>query len=526
MTSEAGGQRRVRDEAPVTIPDMEFRDLIARRGAPLVRAASYLSAHPSGRGALTRPLLGEMLSQAMQMEELLDAYGALNNRRWYPFRSLVAAIKQFSRVSYVLLHIRHGLPAYRLLPIEQDFHLATEQALAFTGDVLLRAAERLLGQAQWLHLPMPAGEPGDGPYAEPLAAGQLPSDRAMRKLENVVETVTHLATAFLNLAAGSELLHTPGRVSPEEYAACVPDPVSEEQLRYLQHRFHNLQSVYDTYVFETETESLDADLPVLRGHISVIFHLLETATGLAHYYERHVSPRRPRSSARRPPLISPEALLATLMDYSLAYASRYLVCAQNLCRTMLKRYAKIGRIEVPVPRYRGFHVRPATLVARVVRHYGSDVQMILDDEPYDARSPIEIFRANERINARKRRWLVSEIARLPLVQNGRSEQDVNILVRRVVLSLAEQGKVVIYEQPLPLREEPLANEGTLLEQVIDEIARLQATGAIDIEAELNIVFIGDERVLGDLELLANSGYGEDNFGNNVPLPEQLAYLRR
>ena len=99
-------------------------------------------------------------------------------------------------------------------------------------------------------------------------------------------------------------------------------------------------------------------------------------------------------------------------------------------------------------------------------------------------------------------------------------------MKGVILSLAEQGKVVIYEQPLPLRQEPSGNEGTLLEQVIDEIARLQATGAIDIETELNIVFIGDERVLGDLELLANSGYGEDNFGNNIALPEQLAYLRR
>ncbi|MEJ2704569.1 MAG: hypothetical protein P8Z79_19215 [Sedimentisphaerales bacterium] len=39
-------------------------------------------------------------------------------------------------------------------------------------------------------------------------------------------------------------------------------------------------------------------------------------------------------------------------------------------------------------------------------------------------------------------------------------------------------------------------------------------------------FIGDKRVLFDIKLLAESGYGEDNFGNNIPLPEKLSYLRR
>jgi len=30
----------------------------------------------------------------------------------------------------------------------------------------------------------------------------------------------------------------------------------------------------------------------------------------------------------------------------------------------------------------------------------------------------------------------------------------------------------------------------------------------------------------DIELLAENGYGEDNSGNNIPLPEQLTYLRQ
>jgi len=33
-------------------------------------------------------------------------------------------------------------------------------------------------------------------------------------------------------------------------------------------------------------------------------------------------------------------------------------------------------------------------------------------------------------------------------------------------------------------------------------------------------------VLADIKLLAESGYGEDKLGNNIPLPEKLAYLRQ
>jgi hypothetical protein len=47
-----------------------------------------------------------------------------------------------------------------------------------------------------------------------------------------------------------------------------------------------------------------------------------------------------------------------------------------------------------------------------------------------------------------------------------------------------------------------------------------------VESHITVIFEGDKRVLNDIKLLAESGYGEDKFGNNVPLPEKLGYLRR
>ena len=509
-----------------TLTDNDFKKLISKRARTLLGLAKHLSSCRSRVEIATRPLMGTLLSQSTQIEEFLDAYGAGNNCRWCGLRSLTAAIKHFSDVSYELLHIRYGLPEYRLLPIEQDFLKATNDTLGFTVDVLVQVAEELLARAAQLDLPIPEKTSRERNYVEKLPAGRLARDCATRRVETVSESATRLATAFLNLAVESRYVRAAGQAKPEEYVSYASDSLGEEKLRSLELQFHNLQALYDTYVSGTEAEQLDTDLPVLRGHISVVFHLLRTATLFGHHYERHVKRQSCGSPDQQPALVKADALLDVLMKYSVAHINLYVGCAEHLCHEMLKRYAEVGQIEVAVPPYRGFHVRPSTLISKLALHYGSELQMELDDEVYDASSPLELFRANEKINAKKRRWLSEEIVRLGLVQEGWGQKDTKIVVRDVVLALAGRSKLILYEQPLKLPEQPAQKEGKLLEKVIDEVARLLAMGKIDVDAQLMARFIGDKRVLAAIELLAESGYGEDKFGNNVALPERLAYLRR
>ena len=476
---------------------------------------------------MIRPLMGELLSQSTQLEELLDAYGAGSCCQWCGLRSMTAALKHFSDASYELLHIRHSLPAYCLLDIEQDFVKATEEALAFTATVLRQKANRMLTIADQLGLTVPSQRSREKSYTEELLTGRLPARCKTRTIETVAETVTLLTTAFLNLAVESADVRAAGQTKPQEYASYVRDSVSEEKLRILELRFHNLQSLYDTYVSGTEAAELDPDLPVLRGHISVVFHLLRIAVLFVHHYERHVNKQPCDSPLRQEPLVKAEDLLDVLMKYAVTHIGLYIGCAENLCHEMLKRYAEVGSIEVPVPPYRGFHVRPSTLIAKLVRHYGSEVQMEMDGNIYDASSPLELFRANEKINAQKRRWLASEVVRMSLVQeiNGHGHT-IDDAVRYIVLRLAGSSKLILYEQPLQLPEIPVDQEVTLLERVMDMMAQLLAMGKIDAKSNLEARFIGDKRVLVDIKLLADSGYGEDNFGNNIPLPEKLFYLRR
>ncbi|MFH0911947.1 MAG: HPr family phosphocarrier protein [Planctomycetota bacterium] len=508
-----------------TIDAGVFRGLVDTRSARLLMLAHSLATCAMDRSVLTRPLLASLLAEAGPLRELFDAYGALHNRRWYAFRQLVDGIHLFAEVSYTILHIQISLPNYHLIQAEGDFNQATRDALRFTGNVLMLIAARLLEEATRQDLSLPAASPEPETFAEDLPRGFLPRDRTSRHVTTAEETVAHLATAFLNLAAESKFLHSPSRLAHENSASCVPDPISEESLRQIEHRFQNLRSAYDTYISDTDTEEQDPDLKVLRGHVSVIFHLLEIATRLVHYYERHVRASSDDTQRIQRPLLHPGALLEVAMHYAILYASRYLLSARSLCQGMLKRYAEVGSITVPVPRYRGFHVRPSTLVARIVSHYASDVRMELGGESYDASAPLELFRANEQINAEKRRRLAQEIARVQEALPPALKDRTVAAVRWIALALAQANKIVIYEQPLPLEEMENDSCETLSQIAVDDIARLLAMGKIDIESDLTATFTGDKRVLADLQRLAKGGYGEDRFGNNVPLPNELQYLR-
>jgi hypothetical protein len=515
-------------DGPEIVDAADFRLALDARASALLEVARRVVAAPdadSDLDLLTRPLVALVLSEASQLEELLDAYGALRNRYWRGFRRVVAAMKLFARVHYSLLHLAHTAPSYRLLPVEGDLGAALLQARRFTARVLRTASRRLLDTGTALGLaPRPVEV-----CQERLPPGTLPQDCARRHVADVAGTVAKLATAFLNLADQASDLASPDWAGTS--GRPPPALLQEPEVRRQAEDFHNLQALYDTHVAYTDVEQSDPELPSLRGHASVVFHLLETATDLTHYHERHVLHAAAPGDAvplfaDLPDCIEPQLLEAALRECSLAFAARYVLAGRALAQQLLRRYAEEGEISVPVPRYRGFHVRPSTLVARMAYHYGSPVTMRIEDESYDAASPLDLFRANELINAKKRRWLAQEIARLVDVAGEELGSDAVRAVRGVLVRLAEEAKIIVYERPLPRVEGQLHDGQTVLSFVVDAVARLQALGKLDIVTPVTATFRGDRRVLADLQLLASSGYGEDAYGNNIALPTELKYLRR
>ena len=93
--------------AQTTIANDEFRRYMAWRVRGLLRLCVCLAQHPGTNHTLSRPMLGELLSQSSVIEDLLAEYGANHNQQWFPLRSLTAAIKLFSSLRNELLHIKH-----------------------------------------------------------------------------------------------------------------------------------------------------------------------------------------------------------------------------------------------------------------------------------------------------------------------------------------------------------------------------------------------------------------------------------
>jgi hypothetical protein len=504
-----------------------FLKMLECKAADLVLLCQHIIGLQSIEEVLQRPLLGRLFIESSKIEEVLDAYGSKNNNHWCHFRTLVAAAKTFSNSTYILLHIRHAAPRYRLLPIEGDFFGDTNRRTVSLGDMIVSIVRAFVDECGKTGLAVDGEFRQASPLFEIPLAGVLPADRQLQHIASPAKVVVHLATSFLSESGQSLLQDISGKLTRYRYAECVSNMFSEKSLRVAEREFNNLQSMYDTYISDTDAESQDEGLPVIRGHVSIIFHLLEVATLISHHYERHIAGYGSAKTGQQP-LVDPIGLLEILIEYALAYAGKFMKSAQHLCRSMIKRYAEPSRIEVPVPVFRGFHVRPSTLVAKMVLHYGSEVYLeTADGSRYDASSPLELFRVNEKINAEKRRMLAHHMATLPeMLQPAEDKAAMQELMRRVFFRLLQKREIVIYEGYLPF-DDLIPQDGEALAEFLKRaLAYFLAHALIDIRIDMKVSFIGDKRVLDDLLILAEHGYGEDRYGNDTMLPAALGYLKR
>lgn len=507
------------------IKDEELAPLIQNELRDFVSLSSVITGLTPE--TIPRHLIGRLLLEASKCEELLDAYGASRNEYWAPVRMAVAVAKAFSRVTYNLFHVAFAAEGYKLLPVEGDFVAATTEALYKLLDAFVVMAGSFSKVAAKMKI---GGELRDLDfygYRDFDVRARLQSNTKRREVENPGDTAIYLATNLLNLVEEAAWLDVYRKVEPSRYESCIPDIVSEARLRSLANKFHSLQSLYDTYLTGSDIAERDGNLPVMRGQITVVFHLLDTAVTLIHFYERHAHKNWNRK-LKSP--INHRDLLDIIIGYFVAFSDKYIIATQGLCQDILKSYAVIGEIEVPIPNYRGFHVRPSTLIAKIAIHYGSEVQMMLGSSIYDASLPLELFRANEELNRRKRDAVARYVMENKLVKNDAGAAYDEVLMKKVLrvifLDLLEKQKIMIYDNDFSFDDlSPYENE-TLAEFIKRAIALYLAMGKIDIISGDTVTFKGDLRVLEDIRILAENGYGEDKFGNNIVLPKDLSYLKR
>ena len=56
---------------------------------------------------------------------------------------------------------------------------------------------------------------------------------------------------------------------------------------------------------------------------------------------------------------------------------------------------------MPIPKERGFHSRPSLLVAKIVQHYGGEVNLWINKDSFDASSVLDIQWAGGKIEKNK-----------------------------------------------------------------------------------------------------------------------------
>jgi len=146
---------------------------------------------------------------------------------------------------------------------------------------------------------------------------------------------------------------------------------------------------------------------------------------LLHFYERHLHEAGYKNTYkiiqdRLASLINPAMLLDRTINYGLFYACHFLTNGQELARDILNENIERAKIRVNIPQKLGFHARPSLLVAKIVQHYGGQVELSLGDDRFDASSVLDIQWAGGKIQKENLQEVVFE-------GDARTLKDIEIL---------------------------------------------------------------------------------------------------
>jgi phosphotransferase system HPr-like phosphotransfer protein len=388
-------------ENPNDVCRITFADKINVFSRDVLKCCLYVDGLTSLQHGFTKKLYSKMVSTAMNLEDFLDVHGAKNNKEWYYYRELAAAIRHLSQGANFQKHISNRLVFYDLA--DTDTFIRQGRATHdFLNGTLKKIAPAFLAEAGRLGIELPecGFAPGDFPSnitGEMLEYNIDDIDKDLQK-KNIVK----IASEFLAVAAEIDHFRFYEPYDAATMYKLVPEKVNEVVVRRLEMLVHSLQSAFDTYVIHGGFRFGNRKLKQLRSHFSVVLHLLQMIGRLLHFYERHLYEAGYKNiykkvQDRLAELINPEMLLDRIINYSLFYICHFLSDGKSLAQEILNENVERGAITVGVPVKLGFHSRPSLLVAKVVQHYGGKVELCIGSDRFDASSVLDIQWAGGKI---------------------------------------------------------------------------------------------------------------------------------
>lgn len=377
-----------------------------------LKCCLYLSGAKDPKNTFTQMLYSKLISTSMLLEDFLDYHGAKNNKGWYFYRELSAAVRHLSLGANFQKHISNRLLFYDL-PEYGDFRKEGEVTLDFLTKSLINMAPAIVEEARLRNIPIPQDhfQADDFPSTTTIDLLHYDIDDQDKDLQK--RNIVKIASDFLNITKDFDQLKFYEPYDAQELVAIVPDKVNEVEIRRYEMLLHNLQSSFDTYVIHGGFRFGNRKLKQLRGFFSVVFHLLQMVGRLLHFYERHLHKAGYKNTykmaqERLSALVNPTTLLDRTINYGLFYACHYLTTGQELAGEILNDNIERSQIKVGIPQKLGFHARPSLLVAKIVQHYGGQVELCVGEDRFDASSVLDIQWAGGKIQKEKRSEVVFE----------------------------------------------------------------------------------------------------------------------
>lgn len=384
----------VDDSLDQVISEDEFRVLLEREAADFFRARSLFLGKESG--AIFKRSFAALLDAAHQLESFLDDFGARNNRAFAYFTELVGVTRIFAGVGYILRHTLIRYPSYGIGDDRENsnrFHTGAEKVLDFCTSVLQNLLTEATDTARIaLRIPIAEGEAHVVSSAEKMPKRHLPHNVDEKEITTEEQLVPELATRFIRFADRFGDLTRDWVEGKLGIAEFVAHGCSEERIRGFESAARAMQLKYDTLIKGTSREQKHRELKQLRGCISMSLHNLEVTGRALRYVERVSTGIKDSEIARRlEGLVDRKRLTEFVGQHLLNRVLYYIGRGRSIAEGLLKELTRVVEYTFDIPRDVQLHARPASLIVRIVNHYGTPVSLSIGKDTCDAGSIMRVM---------------------------------------------------------------------------------------------------------------------------------------
>lgn len=339
-----------------------------------------------------RELSFALMKEADEVETFLDEFGANQNKKFFPFREFIAGIRWFNYFLFHGLHLYARLKHYKI-EIDEEYHKFKKDLkknLVIVYRIIKNFSKRIFKESQSIGLKIEKSEIYPETLFPPIQRKILPPDIGEEVAKEEKERIFEILIKYLNVCEEFNLF-----VCSKQDKLLKEEPV--EKYRSL---FAQLESLYDTYIKNTNFEMEIEDFKCIRGYIAISLHLLEMAKALVHFYERHIE--KFSSSDTYYKILDcigdTKKIKDIIENFSFYYVLKFSLKGKKICERI---FSKMGKrvddflietkiLTIPSHRIEDFHIRPIMPITQIANKYDIDSFLYFNRKKYNLKSAIEM----------------------------------------------------------------------------------------------------------------------------------------